>query len=158
MMKNYLPVLIISFFTFFSLRSFSQSPVVEWKFSAGKRSGNEYIVSAKAVIQKDWKLFSTSMKDDEPNSRINLDSSSSAAVLEIKESNNLKKAREPLFDNAEIRYFENQAEFTLHISADKAGKEIKGRVNYMAIKGSEVVGPEEVPFRFSFDPSGNLVA
>ena len=68
----------------------STSHPVKWEFSAEKKSATEYILSLKPVIQKDWKLFSTTMKDDEPNSRIFLDSSTDTQHLSPTTSN--KKA------------------------------------------------------------------
>ena len=133
---------------------------MDWKFSATKSSGVQHILTLKGTIKKDWKLFSTTMGDDEPNSRILLDSGSSAvaSILEIKESSNVKKQNEPLFDNSEIRYFEDEVELSVLVLVKDTGKDIKGTVNYMAINGAEVAGPEEVLFRFAFEPSGKLVA
>jgi thiol:disulfide interchange protein DsbD len=37
-------------------------------------------------------------------------------------------------------------------------EEISGNVSYMAMKGEEVVGPIDEPFRFSIDAAGNVVA
>lgn len=133
--------------------------VVDWTFSAGKKTGSEYSFTVTGKIAEGWKLFSTSMKDDEPNTRISLDSSSSAyaRIRSISESENLQAAKEPLFDNTEIRFFKENAVVTITLSVEGTGKDIRGTVTYMAIKDKEVVGPEEVPFRFSIDPAGNLV-
>ena len=51
----------------------------------------------------------------------------------------------------------NDVTIEITIQAKDINKDIKGAVSYMAIKGDSVVGPEEVPFRFSFDGSGNLL-
>ena len=99
------------------------------------------------------------MKDDEPNTRIKFDSSSLAfiSVTDNKETGDLKAAKEPLLGDLAIRYFENDVTIEITIQAKDINKDIKGAVSYMAIKGDSVVGPEEVPFRFSFDASGNLM-
>ena len=140
----------------------STSHPVKWEFSAEKKSATEYILSLKPVIQKDWKLFSTTMKDDEPNSRILLDSSTAqlASINSIDEKGELKTKKETLLGDLPIKYFEQSADWQVKISLKdaSAGKDIKGTVIFMAIRGEEVVGPEEVPFRFSFDASGNLVS
>jgi hypothetical protein len=66
------------------------------------------------------------MKEDEPNSRITIDSSSSAVIKNVKESNNLQRSKEPLFDNAEIRYFTNDASFDITFSAPILAKTSAG--------------------------------
>ncbi|HTE11015.1 MAG TPA: cytochrome c biogenesis protein CcdA, partial [Chitinophagaceae bacterium] len=133
---------------------------VEWSFSAAKSSDKTYLLSFKATIEKGWKLFSTTMKDDEPNTRIKPDSSSLRfiAVINNKETGDLRSVKEPLLGDLPIRYFENNAGIELTVQVKDVNKDIKGVISYMAIRGDSVAGPEEVPFRFSFDASGNLVA
>ena len=163
MMKVYARFLAAVFFIFTSIISFSQDSttkkIIDWKFSAAPISVKEYTIVIKGAIEPGWKLFSTKMKDDEPNSRISLDSTTSAfaSINEIVESNNVQLRKEPVFDNSEIKYFEKEVELYVKVLLKDKGKEIKGTVTYMAYKGQEVVGPEEILFRFSFDASGNLV-
>ena len=137
-----------------------EKKTVEWSFSAAKSSDKTYALYFKASIEKGWKLFSASMKDDEPNTRIKPDSSSLSfiAVISNKETGDLKSVKEPLLGDLPIRYFENNASIEITVLVKNADKDIKGVVSYMAIRGDSVVGPEEVPFRFSFDASGNLLA
>lgn len=157
MKKLYLfGLLILSLTT--SIAQDSTAPkVVTWEYSAAKKAGDLHNLVFKAKIQEGWKLFSTSMKEDEPNTRIRIDSSSMAALETIEESSNLQQKKEPLFDNMQIRFFEDHATITVSLQ-QKNKKDITGIISFMAIKGEEVVGPEEVPFRFAFDGSGNLVA
>ena len=130
--------------------------IVDWKFRPAGKSGTEHTIAITGRIQPGWRLFSTTMKDDEPNTRIVLDSASSV-IRSIRESDNLKKLQDPLFDDAEIKFFEKEVELVISVSVKGTNQDIKGTVTYMAIKGEEVAGPEEVPFRFSVDASGNLV-
>ncbi len=134
--------------------------IIQWKFSASKASPGEFTISLKASIAKGWRLFSTTMKDDDPNTRIRLDSSSQvfANIIKTSEQGNLIVKKEALLGNTEIRYFENDADLKLTIHLNEISKDINGVVAYMAIKGDSVVGPEEVPFRFSSDAAGNLVS
>lgn len=183
MIRNCVRCVISLLLLLLSFSSFSRNntldPVVEWNFSAGVVSGQKYTLIITGNIQPGWKLFSTTMKDDEPNSRLILDSASGtfATILSIKESDNIQTRKEPLFDNSEIRYFENEIKLVVSVllsktvsenqvsKLDRSGSELfrisnlylRGTVTYMAIKGEEVVGPEEVPFRFGFDESGKLV-
>jgi thiol:disulfide interchange protein len=130
---------------------------VNWQFAAEKTSGRNYKLSFTAAIKKEWKLFSATAKDDEPNTRIKLDSASIAfcTVTKIYEKGAIKSVKEPLLGDLLIHYFENTV--TIEITADaKENKDIKGVVSYMTIKGDSVVGPEEIPFRFSLDANGNI--
>ncbi|MEP6726654.1 MAG: cytochrome C biogenesis protein, partial [Bacteroidota bacterium] len=131
-----------------------------WNFTAVKSADKTYTLVFKAAIEKGWKLFSTTMKDDEPNTRIKPDSSALAfiAVINNKETGDLKSAKEPLLGDMPIRYFEKNAGIEVTVQVNDISKDIKGVISYMAIRGDSVVGPEEVPFRFSFDAAGNLVA
>ena len=131
--------------------------VVDWQFTAAPAGGDQYIVSITGKIADGWKLFSLTMKDDEPNTRVTLDTNSQhAQVSSLKEVNTVREAKEPLLDNALIRYAEDKVQFRLTLLV-KERKPVSGKVTYMAIKGEEVAGPEEVPFLFTFDESGNLV-
>lgn len=129
--------------------------VAKWEYTAEKKGEHEYILHLKGTVEKDWKLFSTTMKDDEPNTRVVVDST--ATVTGITEEGELKKAPEPLFDNIEIRYFENQVSLLVAVKLNGPVTKLEGTVNYMALKGDEVVGPEEVKFRFKADANGDLV-
>ncbi len=162
-MKIYLRFLPVFFFIAAFFTSFSQDAsvkVVEWTFSAAATSTNEYTISIKGIIQPGWKLFSTLMSDDDPNTRVKLDSATApfASIENITESSNLRQLKEPLFDNKEIKYFEKNVELKILLALKEKSHEIKGTVTYMALKGQEVAGPEEIPFRFSLDAGGNLVA
>jgi len=57
-----------------------------------------------------------------------------------------------------IHYYEKSATIEITVQVKAVNKDIKGVISYMAIKGDNVTGPEEVPFRFSFDASANLIA
>jgi thiol:disulfide interchange protein len=138
----------------------SGKKIIDWRFSAVTSSSNEYTFSIKAIIGKGWRLFSTTMKDDEPNTRIKLDSSALqfANILNIKEAGDLKFSKESLLGDLQISYFENTAVFYVTVNTKQTKKDITGVIAFMAIKGDSVVGPEEVPFRFSFNAAGNLIA
>jgi thiol:disulfide interchange protein len=148
-------------FTFFSVlllqtaRAQDSSAVVQWEFSAGKDGGgNTLILHGK--IKEGWHLYSTTMKDDLPNSRVTLDSSAKAVIDRIEEKGQLDVRKEPLFDNAETKSFQKEVELLVHLKAGAA--DLKGLVTYMAIYKDSVVGPLEVPFRYTVTGSGELVA
>lgn len=136
--------------------------VVDWQFSASQNSkttdtsSNEYTIFLKGKVSDGWKLFSISMKEDEPNTRVSLDSSARHVVIkEIVEVNRYKEEKEPLFDNTPIRFFEDEVLIRLTVVLSEK-KPVSGKVTYMAIKGEQVAGPDEVPFLFNFDAAGNI--
>ena len=150
--------LVSLLFTF--LFSFSQEnagrQVVNWEFTGERVNANEYTLILQGRIEAGWKLFSISMKEDEPNTRVNLDSNSThVTIKELRERTKFKQVKEPLFDNADIKYHENEVNIQLTVLITEK-KPVRGAVTYMAIKGQEVIGPEEVPFLFNLDVAGNI--
>ncbi len=137
----------------------SAKKTASWSFAAVKTADKKYTLTFKANIEKGWKLFSTSMKEDEPNTRVKFDSSALTFIniVSSKETGDLKQASDAALGGLAIRYFENNAIIEVMAEAKETNKDIKGVISYMAIMGDSVVGPEEVPFRFSFDASGNLI-
>lgn len=153
--------------------------IVAWEFSTLTKAGQEpglYTLALHARIQPGWKLYSTTMTDELPNSRVVLDSSVKGKILGIEEKGKPENKKDPLFDNALTRYFEHDAEFLVRVqisgelqaASDKSQaeggkqgaslKDIKGAITFMAIRGDSVVGPEEVPFRYAHTADGRLIA
>jgi thiol:disulfide interchange protein len=130
---------------------------VNWQFAAGRSSDRNYTLSFRATIEKGWRLFSATAKDDEPHTRIQLDSSSMAfcTITKTNENGDLKSVKEPLLGGLLIRYFENTVTIELTVAA-KENKDIKGVISYMTMKGDSVAGPEDIPFRFSLDEHSNI--
>ncbi|PSL50067.1 thiol:disulfide interchange protein DsbD [Chitinophaga niastensis] len=160
-MKHLLSFLIPVFALFaLSANAQEQSPKpVKWQFSAEKKNDQEYVLHLKGTVEKGWLLFSTTMGNDDPNTRVVLDSvaASVAGISAIKEAGKLNTRKEPLFDNLEIKYFENTVDLETTVKFTGAVPNVfKGSVNYMALKGDEAVGPEEEAFKFTKDASGNL--
>jgi thiol:disulfide interchange protein len=151
-------VLGLLFLPFWGFAQSDTSLPVRWSFSASPSAPGTYILILRAKIQTGWRLFSVTMPDDLPNSRILLDSSARARITGLEEKGSLQSHKEPLFDQAEVRYFEDQVEIQVRLQSLGASKDIKGQINMMAIRKDSVVGPVSVPFRFSFDTKGNLVA
>jgi thiol:disulfide interchange protein len=161
-MEKIIRILCVNLILWFQLTpGFAQDTpgkIIRWEFSSGANAGGDYLLTLKANIQRGWKLFSTTMRDDLPNSRVLLDSSTPAKISNIQEKGNLQIRKEPLLDTAEIRYFEKQVEILVTVRSSDHQKDIKGVINFMAIKNDSVIGPESVPFRYYFDATGNLIA
>ncbi|MEP7279513.1 MAG: cytochrome c biogenesis protein CcdA [Bacteroidota bacterium] len=130
---------------------------VDWQFSATRLPNGHYLLSFQAGIEKGWRLFSTTATDDEPNTRIKLDSASLSFCTPAGslEKGELISVKEPLLGNLPIHFFKNNLVIELTLAV-KEKKDITGVVSFMTMKGDSVAGPEDIPFRFSLDASGNI--
>lgn len=130
---------------------------VSWQYSAEKKSEGTYVLHAKATIKDGWILFSTTMPDSLPNTRIVLDSASAAVgtITNITEQGTLKNRQEALFE-ANVKYFEHTVELLATVQVKGSISSLKGSVQSMALKGEEVTGPDEDAFKFNIDASGNI--
>lgn len=131
--------------------------VVKWEFSAQKATDGGYILVLHGKIRDGWRLYSTTMADSLPNSRVALDSTATAKILGIEEKSKAETQQEPLFSNATTRTFRNDAQWLVHIQPG-GRTDLKGFITFMAIYKDSVVGPVEVPFRYAFTPGGELVS
>lgn len=127
------------------------SAPVKWEFSVG--GANTLILHGK--IKDGWHLYSVTMKDDLPNSRVVLDTPTTASINKIDEKGQPVVKKEPLFDNAETKTFEKDVELVVQVAPGAANK-LKGKVVYMAITKDSVVGPTEVPFKYTVGANGEL--
>lgn len=129
---------------------------VEWTFIGSNSSGTPEII-LKAKIAPGWKLYSITATDEQPNTRIVPDSSWAAQMGTPVENGKLENQPEPLFENDRIPYFQNELEIRIPLQNLNGQQLLKGSINYMALKGEEIIGPEEVPFRFELGADGSLV-
>ncbi|MET0244620.1 MAG: cytochrome c biogenesis protein CcdA [Flavitalea sp.] len=133
---------------------------VKWEFSAQKVSDNKYQLKFTGIVDKGWRVFSTTAKDDELNSRVVFDSATTVnnAIGAVSESGQLQTLKEPLLDNMEVKFHLDKIELDVPVDVKVPGKNIRGVVNYMVMKGDSVLGPTEAPFVFSIDGAGNITA
>ncbi len=129
---------------------------VQWLFSSFKINSSTYSISIKGKIEKDWGLFSVSMPDTLPNTRLVLDSGSTVAIKNISEKPNPIEERNNLLET-KIRYFLNEVEIQAQVEIKELEKGIRGKIVFMAFKGDEFTNPTDFAFRFNSDNSGNLV-
>ncbi|RFS24497.1 hypothetical protein DVR12_04615 [Chitinophaga silvatica] len=140
----------IAVFASFSLSAQAQEnnpQPVKWEFSAEKKTDKEYILHLKGTVEKDWILFSTTMGNDDPNTRIVLDSTTAsvAHITGITENGKLEQRKEALFDSLNIKYFENTVDLAVSIESSKPLETVGGTVTSMVLKGEEAI-PEEASF------------
>ena len=156
-MKNILAGLC---FFALSMQAFAQEPqiqAVRWTFSGSRPSPGHFTIEAKATIAPGVRLFSTTMSEDLPNSRVLLDSTAHGRILGIEEKGSLQTSRDPHFDSATVKYFEKEATWIVSLEGQPE-KDLKGVVIYMAIKADSFVGPEAENFRLGFGEGVQLIS
>lgn len=170
-MKRPLLIALSFFFLLLSKYSIAQdsaADAVSWEFQGSINQGDPlkgpHTMVLKARILPGWRLYSTTMPDSLPYTRVALDSATAASVeiTGIEEKGKLQNKKDPLFGNSPTRYFEGDATFLVRVQGKAGaglnpGEDIKGSVSYMAKLGDSVIGPLEKPFRYHFAKDGNLV-
>jgi thiol:disulfide interchange protein len=133
---------------------------VTWDFTTRQDTDGKPVLVLHAHILDGWRLYSTTMPDSLPYSRVALDSSVKTTITHIDEQGTPKDQKEALFNNAITRSFTGDAQWIIHLQpSDADTRDLKGMVTFMAIDGKDsVVGPTEVPFRYGHAPGGALVA
>lgn len=122
----------------------AQSRIVKWEYSAEKKGEQEYILHLKGTVEKGWLIFSTSMKDDEANTRVVVDTAK-ATLISVQEQGTVQTRKEPLLDNADIKYLENNVELLATVKLKSPASKLGGTITAMVLKGEEI-NPEEATF------------
>jgi thiol:disulfide interchange protein DsbD len=158
--RLFLPVLFLLGAQHVFAQADTSRQAVTWDFSTQQGPDGKPLLVLHARILDGWRLYSTTMPDSLPNSRVALDSSVKGRITGIEEKGPVQDKKEPLFNNAATRSFTGDAQWLVHLDpADGAGAaDIKGTVTYMAICKDSVLGPVEVPFRYGHAAGGALVA
>jgi thiol:disulfide interchange protein len=158
--KIYLLVLLTGFFARGLFAQDSTVSHAQWQFNATKNASGDYVLSMKGKIDAGWRVFSVTAKDDELNTRVVFDSATAtqATLNSLTENGSLKQIKEPLLDNTEIKFFEQEVEIIATVTAKEGLKKIRGNVVYMSMKGDQVESPIEAPFLFVIDATGNIRA
>lgn len=132
---------------------------VQWMFSVVSSSPTSATISAKATIEKGWGMFSVTMPDSDPNTRISLDSSVNGKITAVREKVS-KQADRISEKNAlldiPVTYFKDEVELEFDIEGADASKGIKGAITYMLFKGEDFTNPIAEPFRFVIGDMGAL--
>ena len=92
---------------------------VHWEFSAQRGADGKSVLVAHAHILDGWRLYSTTMPDSLPNSRVALDSSAKTTITGIEEQGKLQTIKEPLFNNAQTRSFTGDVQWIIKLQPGK---------------------------------------
>ena len=133
-MKKFLRCLpiFLSLFSFdWAIAQDSVGAKVKWEFSASN-NGNDYKLILKGTVEPGWGLFSVTMPDDLPNTRIEADSST-GVIKSIKEIGKRVDEKNAALE-AEIKYFKDVIEIEVNAGSINKMGEIRGTITYMAFK------------------------
>src|SRR5258708_1958533 len=89
--------------------------VDNWDFSTQPGADSKPVLVLRGHIREGWRLYSTTMADSLPNSRVTLDSTAGATIQDIEEKGQLRTQKEPLFCNAVTRSFAGDAQWLGHL-------------------------------------------
>jgi thiol:disulfide interchange protein DsbD len=112
----------------------------------------------KATIEDGWKTYSPYQEYDEdaiapvPIGIFFDEADSFEKAGKLKESDNRKVAKEPLFDNLNVAYFTKYARFTQRIKVKDFSQPITGYVESMACDAEQCLPPSGVDFKFTITP------
>ncbi|RFZ81422.1 sugar transporter [Mucilaginibacter terrenus] len=120
---------------------------VRWSYAAKKVSATEAVVYLKATIDKDWHIYSQTVKDGGPVK-------TSFTFSPSKEYTPIGKTIEPApiskFEKVfgmNVGYFENSVVFQQKVKLKSAkAAAVKGKLEYMVCNNSKCLPPEEVEF------------
>src|ERR1700754_3543381 len=105
-------------------RSFAQTDTahsaVSWEFSNQPRPDGKPVLVLHGHILEGWRLYSTTMADSLPNSRVTLDSSAGATVQSIDEKGQLRTQKEAIFSSTVTRSFTGDVQWVVHLQPGAA--------------------------------------
>jgi len=164
-MKRILLLAGLFLFTF-SLQAQVDNPV-QWTIESKAVSETEFDLIFKAKIEEGWKTYSANQNygDDAygpvPTGVFFDGSGHFEKVGPVKESDNRKAAKEPLFDDLTVAYFTKYAVLTQRIKVKDFSQPVTGYIESMACNDEKCLPPTSKDFSFTFEApasSGGEVA
>ena len=154
LMKRFLYLLLVGL----PFLSFAQDSAnkVTWDFELKKLNAGDYQLLINGKISKGWKLFSVTMPDDLPNTRVTLDSNTKASIKSVHESTAPVSEKSEVLGTT-VKYFTDQVQLQADLHIGDPSADLKGKVTFMVFSGDNFDNPVEVPFRFKAEGNGNFV-
>ncbi len=129
--------------------------IVQWTFSGSNQNDTQALIKLSGKIRPGWKLFSTTMPEDSPNSRVLIDTLAKETLISIDEERKPLQKKFAALDQAELLFFENEVEWQVKISGDLK-KENRGTVLFMVNKGDSFPNYDSASFLFSLGADGKF--
>ena len=135
----------------------AQQPDITWSYEANRITDSTVSLVVKAELKDGWRIFSTRAGDDELNSRVKIEEGRNniISVISVEEKGNYKEEFESLLD-MDIKFLEENARFEILVRHSEPVPFIRGMVEFMSMKGEEVLSPIEAPFVFKFEDDGAI--
>ena len=127
---------------------------VQWSFSSERINAYEAVLIIKAKIEKHWHLYSQIEVVDGPipTSFSFKENNQYELIGKTEESKPIVKV-EPVFDNMELRFFENEAIFRQKVKVKSDKKiSVEGELEFMVCDETRCLPPELVPFKIDVSP------
>jgi len=128
---------------------------ITWSFEIEAAGGSECNLVFKAKITEGWKTYSPFQSYGEdvmgpvPTGIYFDEGSHFETIGKLKESDNRKEAKEPLFENITVAYFKKSATFTQRVRVSDFSKPITGYVESMACDQEKCLPPSAKDFSFT---------
>ncbi|HEY6160927.1 MAG TPA: thioredoxin family protein [Bacteroidia bacterium] len=126
---------------------------VKWTFSVTRTCDEEALLFLKAKIEPGWHLYSQKVVEDGPiPTSFQFDKSPDYSLSGKTQEGKAITKIEPAFDNKELAFFEEHAQFIQKIKISSGGAfSIKGTLNFMVCNDQMCLPPEDVKFEFRLD-------
>ncbi len=115
---------------------------VKWSFALSQENG-KIKVTAKALIDKGWDLYSMTTYDDGPIPT-SIHFNDEIRVIKIQESGDLIEQMSPLFMTT-VKKYKGELQLIAFIEPNQ-DKSISGYVNFMTCDGNRCLPPQDVEF------------
>ena len=126
---------------------------VDWEFSLHQLKGDIHELRIKALMDKDWTIYSQHSSDDGPvPTYFEFEKGNHFELIgDMEESGKLKEGPDPLFDNVVVKKFVKEpVTFTQQLKINNRSKEIKGFLEFMTCDNTRCLPP--TPIYFAMNP------
>ena len=145
-MKNrLLAIIVLSFIVLSSINGQILKPI-KWTFSQKHLSNNEFAISFKAEIEKNWYLYDmTVINGPIPTSFTFEESPSYSVVKEVVGVSSPVLKHDGAF-NLELNVYLESAEFEKIVRVSQYPAKVTGYVSFMSCDGTQCIPPDDVEF------------
>ncbi|HLF65319.1 MAG TPA: hypothetical protein VI603_16250, partial [Saprospiraceae bacterium] len=154
-MRLYLLTLLTAFFCWPYASAQILSPV-KWNYSSEFVGNDEYDLIFNAKIDKGWTIYSQFLDDGGPipTSFTFEDSPHHTRIGEVKESDNVKKGHDAIFE-MQVAKFSEYAKFTQRIKVKDASQPVVGYLTFMACDHEKCIQPQDIDFNITLPTPTN---
>ncbi len=129
------------------------NPNVTWGFSAQRLSDDEFELALKATIAPGFHFYSQHIEEGGPiPTQVTFSPSAHYRLIgKVTEHGNRKQAREPVFDNMELIWFEDQVVFKQKVQLLRKQVRVEGFITFMTCNDELCDPPSDQHFAFDLE-------